>query len=258
MVPIMSIMSYIMPFLLPPGLILALVIFCILIWWPKPFLSRFIAFMSMVFLYLFSTPMFAVYFATHFEKYPSLKLNSLPKDVERIVVIGPWNDVEKDSLAPLNGSAMSRIHFATVLHEKTQAPISIIVNEGSMNIEPKAVTAIKGLINQEKLKKPVEYINKVESNDSLDTKEVAEILKKKEIKNIILITESWHMPRAVMGFEEAGIRVDPAPTAFFSSRFKHRKVQAYLPNAEALAATSTLMHEAILYYFHRIKGMFGS
>ena len=53
-------------------------------------------------------------------------------------------------------------------------------------------------------------------NTDQEAKAVANLLNK-EVPNIILVTSAFHMPRAQMVFEAAGIAVSPFPVDFLSN-----------------------------------------
>ncbi len=42
----------------------------------------------------------------------------------------------------------------------------------------------------------------------------AEVLLPQGIKRVVVVTQAWHMPRAVWSFQQAGFEVVPAPVGF--------------------------------------------
>ena len=76
----------------------------------------------------------------------------------------------------------------------------------------------------------------------------AQVLQEAGIRKIYLVTHAWHMPRAVLAFEKAGLEVIPAPTAFVSR--SDGQLQDFLPSASALQLTYYAIHEwlGILWY----------
>jgi len=69
--------------------------------------------------------------------------------------------------------------------------------------------------------------------------------------NIILVTSTFHMPRAQMLFEKEGFEVVPYPVDFKSLSTDSITFMDYLPNGQSLAKTERGIRELIgrLYYW---------
>ena len=48
----------------------------------------------------------------------------------------------------------------------------------------------------------------------------AELLRERELRTIVLVTDGWHMPRAAASFRACGLKVIPAPCTLRSARFE--------------------------------------
>jgi uncharacterized SAM-binding protein YcdF (DUF218 family) len=72
--------------------------------------------------------------------------------------------------------------------------------------------------------------------------ECRKLLGKRGINRITLVTEAFHMPRAVRCFSKAGFEVTPAPCRFRAGRYEHN-LQTYLPSAGAARGFQTVAHE---------------
>ncbi|UCV19191.1 YdcF family protein [Ferribacterium limneticum] len=71
----------------------------------------------------------------------------------------------------------------------------------------------------------------------------APILKAAGVQRILLVTHAFHMPRARLLFEQAGLEVIPAPTAFFSHQSFDWLLSDFLPQAKALQISYYALHE---------------
>lgn len=72
----------------------------------------------------------------------------------------------------------------------------------------------------------------------------APVLKAAGINRILLVTHAYHMPRAKMLFEQAGLDVIPAPTAFRDHpNSGHWLLTDFLPRAKALRTSYHALHE---------------
>jgi uncharacterized SAM-binding protein YcdF (DUF218 family) len=68
----------------------------------------------------------------------------------------------------------------------------------------------------------------------------AQLLNDHNVKRVALVSNAWHLPRAVAKFEAAGLSIVPAPMGFSRSM---TDVYAFLPSAGALSATNRALHE---------------
>ena len=73
----------------------------------------------------------------------------------------------------------------------------------------------------------------------------APMLKAAGVRRIVLVTHAFHMPRAKLLFERAGLEVIPAPTAFFSHATFDWLLTAFLPQTKALQISYYALHERL-------------
>ncbi len=82
---------------------------------------------------------------------------------------------------------------------------------------------------------------------SMDTAEnavfSAAMLKAAGIRRVLLVTQAFHMPRARRFFEQAGLTVVPAPTAFAGRPGTSWQFADFLPQAAALHRSYYALHE---------------
>jgi uncharacterized SAM-binding protein YcdF (DUF218 family) len=87
-----------------------------------------------------------------------------------------------------------------------------------------------------------------------DTRENAEAVQKLlPGKTVILVTSSFHMWRSVGMFKKQGFSVLPAP-AGYRSQTRHGSYTDYLPQADALATSSTAIAEYLSLSWYWITG----
>ncbi|MCJ7798407.1 MAG: YdcF family protein [Polaromonas sp.] len=70
---------------------------------------------------------------------------------------------------------------------------------------------------------------------------LAPLLQQDGVQRIALVTDAWHMPRAVVAFEQAGLAVTPAPMGFV--RPIESAVLQWLPSARGLLASQQVLRE---------------
>jgi uncharacterized SAM-binding protein YcdF (DUF218 family) len=74
---------------------------------------------------------------------------------------------------------------------------------------------------------------------------------------ILLVTSAYHMRRAQLIFEQAGMAVVPFPVDFQSSAGAPFSILDLLPGAESLRRTEMALREAYGYWFYWLKGRGG-
>ena len=71
-------------------------------------------------------------------------------------------------------------------------------------------------------------------------------------RRVILVTTSWHMPRAAYLFRRAGIDCQPFPVDFHLDTTRRVKALDFVPSAGAWQGTETALRECYGYAFYRI------
>ena len=77
----------------------------------------------------------------------------------------------------------------------------------------------------------------------------AQLLAQDKIHTVILVTQPWHMPRALWAFEHEGLDVIPAPT--MRTYLQHPfDPELFLPDSQALTDSFYALHEmlGLIYY----------
>ncbi len=70
---------------------------------------------------------------------------------------------------------------------------------------------------------------------------------------VLLVTSAFHMPRAKVQFEAAGLCVEPYPVDFLVSSEKQVTIMDFLPSAGALSQTELALREFYGRTFYRIR-----
>ena len=94
--------------------------------------------------------------------------------------------------------------------------------------------------------------------DSRDTAENARllspVLKQSGVQRIALVTNAWHMPRAVAAFEKTGLVVLPAPMGFVQPQ--ENQLLEWLPSAQGLLSSRQVLRESLGIAVARVKAEF--
>ncbi|ELS33123.1 MULTISPECIES: YdcF family protein [Pseudanabaena] len=196
----------------------------------------------------------------------SLEWQYLPKSnlpqVEAIVVLGggtrprlsprPWYEVNE---------AGDRILYGSLLYKQGHAPLLVVTGgraewygEGG-NPESEDMAAIAEFVGV-----PSQAI--IQESQSLNTRENAvntkQILSKRGINQILLVTSALHMPRSMEIFRKVGFECIAAPTDFLAVQHENNKGWAsildLLPSAEALKNTTNAIKEYIGLFIYQMVG----
>ena len=88
-------------------------------------------------------------------------------------------------------------------------------------------------------------------NTAQEAEEVKRLINTLNLEDVLIVTSSFHMPRAKLLFESNGINVDPFPVNFKASRKKLNWL-SFLPSAGGFGRTSSAIREAIGRLYYRI------
>ena len=208
-------------------------------------------------LYFLSLPIVSELLITPLEPYPALNEKSL-KDTsaEAIVILSAGrlrNATEYDNKDVAGDYTFGRLRYGVKLHNHTKLPILVTGGLVENNQVPLAQLMSKDLHDNF-------GINTAwQENQSTNTAENAkfsyEILSKEKIQHIFLVSDAWHMSRAVSIFEKQGFVVTPAPTRFRGlndGRFD-LELAGILPSANALILSYFALHEFVGTVWYKIR-----
>lgn len=81
----------------------------------------------------------------------------------------------------------------------------------------------------------------------------SELLKKSNIKNIVLVTSASHMTRSKMTFEKQGFNVIPAPCGYIQN-YKNYNILDFIPRSDNLSYFMRLIWELAGIVYYGIRG----
>lgn len=92
-----------------------------------------------------------------------------------------------------------------------------------------------------------------------NTEEEARAIAASGVRRVRLVTSAWHMPRARMLFERAGLEVVPAPTDYEMHFCAETPLCLgdFFPDADALSRNSFAVKEWVARFLYWLKGMAG-
>jgi uncharacterized SAM-binding protein YcdF (DUF218 family) len=227
-------------FVFPPALNIALIIIALI---SMKFYFRFSVFLiilSLVLLYVFSINVVASNLAKGLIKYPVITASSVKKypSAKAIVVLSGGNSFAS---RPYN---LQRLEAAVLVQKLTGLPILTSGHPGA--------ASMKNILEDEMGAK-VQYVEDKSKTTWQNAIASTAILKEHNIKSFYLVTNSWHMKRAMWAFKKQGLDPIPAPTDSGVRQIKYDRYRNWLPNSSALAISNFSLHEYIGSLYYRWK-----
>lgn len=247
-----SIVYLIKLLLLPPGCLLIMAL--VGLWFRKRRYGLAVTGICLLLMLVLSLPAVTNLWANYWERVPPLSRQQVVEfKPEALVVIGGGVDKsaeEYQSPVTLGFRTLIRVRYAAKLAWELGLPI--LVSGGSVfdqNCASEASLMAEVLENE--FKTPVAWLEDGSRNTAENARFSREVLGDYGIDRIVLVTQAYHMPRAMTEFRKAGFEVLPAPTAFIGHDAE-LSVLDWLPSPLALMNSFLLAHEAVGMLWYRV------
>lgn len=236
--------SLIKSLILPPVGLILLILLGVL-WWRRPLLGRGLVLLGASALLLLSLPMVSHRLMQPLEPYPALTEQDLMHPAaQAIVLLGAerYTDATEyggDSIGPIS---LQRARYAAWLQRRSGLPL--FVTGGSPPHEDPPIGLLMSRVLEQEFQVPVTQVERHSLNTQENAAFTAPILRRERISRIYLVTSAWHLPRAVRAFEQEGIQVTPAPTAFEQRNPSEGPMpQDFFPGPRSLYRSYYAIHE---------------
>jgi uncharacterized SAM-binding protein YcdF (DUF218 family) len=167
-----------------------------------------------------------------------------------IVVLGggSYVDAPEYGTDTVSDATLERLRYAANLHRRTGKPI--LVSGG----DPIRLGTSEGEQMKAALKDfgvTTRWVESGSNNTFENARLTQKTLKHAAIDSVFLVTHAWHMPRAKMAFQNAGLRVVPAPMHF--STAARLSVLDFVPTASGIRDSGYFFHEVAGIAWYRLK-----
>ena len=203
-----------------------------------------------------ANPLVANWLMATLESQHQVDPRTLPQADVAIVLGGAIYSPSPPRQDPELGEAADRVWHAARLYRAGHVKRIIVVG-GNLpwwpGGEPEAALIQKLLVE---LGVPATAIQTGDTSRNTFEKaiEARALMKEQPFAAGLLVTSAWHMPRALAVFKKAGLPVVPAPCDYRSGDGRSGTLLDWVPNAQALAITSTALREWIGYHVYRWRG----
>ena len=226
--------------ILPPASLIMLAFVGLWISRKHPKTGRLLAVLSLITLLILSLPITGNALLQSLETSPPISKSQL-KDIQAIVILGGGKNNEAPEFGnedTVNRWTLQRLRYGAYLQQQTNTPI-LVTGGAPYGGRPEADTMA------ETLQRDFHAKNIWTEGQSKDTAEnaaySATILTKHGVKRIALVSQAWHLPRAIKLFEQQGLTVRPAPTGY--THEDNEPLLRWLPKASALDKSSIALKE---------------
>ena len=243
----MPIRYFIKQLLLPPGILLLLLA---LAWWfrrSRPRLAGCCFALGLGGMWLMSLPVMVEWSARALETAPPLARedwSSLAQHADAIVVLGSGRergDPAWGSDQP-TGIGLERQRYAARLAKASGLPV--LTSGGLHYGTPPSEAELMALSMRNDFAVTVRWKEERSRTTWENAQMSAEILLPEGIKRVVVVTQAWHMPRAVWSFEKAGFSVVPAPVGFLGQD-NARPLGGWMPEFKSVWQSGQLLNEAV-------------
>jgi uncharacterized SAM-binding protein YcdF (DUF218 family) len=130
-------------------------------------------------------------------------------------------------------------------------PLPVLMSGGPFARRKQSGAAIMARVFQSDYGITATWLEEKSANTFENAAYSAAILKAHQITKVIIVTQSWHMPRAVWSFEHAGIVPIPGATARIA--LKSFKWTDIMPDYASFSRSFFALHESIGLVYYRYR-----
>lgn len=203
-----------------------------------------IAWVSIAVFYLLSIDVVSSRLTRLVEDIPVLTPDEVAEiDADAIVVLGASaNRFSPEFDRPTAGfRSLFRLRYAARLHRQTGLPI--LVSGGKTSWLPESLGRILAADLEQSFQVPVRWVEDRSLNTFENAENSAEILLAAGAKKVFLVTEAFHIRRAIEAFGGTDLIIVPAPTG--RRPLVPIDVRSFLPTLNSLADSHFAVHELI-------------
>ena len=196
-------------------------------------------------LYVAATPAFSSYLLWYFKsKIPESNDINI---AQAIVVLGvdvrDGRGIVSDRLGT---QSLERLFMAAEAYHRLHLPVAVSV--GRISKSQASVAGLMKIALKQYFSVPVTWSEERSQNTYENAAYTAALLRKENIRIIIVVAQARDLPRIIWSFEHVGLQALPWPASHTAQEIA--RVEDFLPNTRALTESFYALHELIgdLYY----------
>lgn len=248
----MALYTVLKSLLTPPGILILLLLGAFLL--ARGVLARLLIFTTGTVLTLMTLPAVAILLMAPLEPFPALTQASIPGDAQGILVLGAGSDPAPEYGGDtVDGHSLKRVRYAAYLHRLSGLPV-YVTGGGQQDGRPPVASLMAQALRDE-LGVPVAGVE-AESRTSWENAAFAgPMLERDGVGHVLLVSDAWHLPRALEAVEQAGIQATPAPTGFlhYPGWAANLDLGDWLPSARAFMDSSHAVREHLGRVWYQVR-----
>lgn len=163
-----------------------------------------------------------------------------------IVVLGGGMDLDAPEYGQpsLTRQATMRLRYGVWLARRTGLPMAFSGGVGWAQRSPVSEAEVAARMAAQEWQQPMRWQEKRSRDTRENARWTVDLLRQDGVREIVLVTHAYHMPRAVRAFEQAAagaLTITPAPMGFISPA--DRPIMNWLPTTTGSTGVYDLMHE---------------
>ncbi len=227
-------------------------------WWllkRKPKLGRSLIMLSLTLLFALSMPIIANGLMRLLEIQIQPLQPAAARSAQAIVILGGgvYHDAPEYAADAAGSLTLERLQYGAYLQRQTGLPILVAGGQPEGGGTTEAMIMQRTL--EQEFKTPVRWAEVRSLDTAQNARFSAIILKAAGIRNVLIVSHAWHLPRALIEFEKQGLSSIPAPTRFgyVQSSRPGFHVFDFLPQARALLKSTYALHEGIGMLWYKLS-----
>jgi uncharacterized SAM-binding protein YcdF (DUF218 family) len=176
------------------------------------------------------------------------------KGVQAIVVLGGGveRQAQEYGQAQPAGSTAARLRYGVWLSRQTGIPLAFSGGVGWANDSSAASEAeVADRAAKQDYGVAIRWVEQRSRDTAQNARLTQALLAADGVKQIALVTNAWHMPRALGDFSATGLQVTPAPMGFVTPRSSG--LLEWLPTAQGLASSQVVLREWLALQVYRLS-----
>ncbi|MBP9743287.1 MAG: YdcF family protein [Burkholderiales bacterium] len=233
-------------FFLPPFNAIIIIIIGIILTNFRKKTGIIIALLGILLLYIQATPIMAYWISKKYEL-PPLTSQEFQSSQAIVILGGGVNRKGPEYTLDANVSKATLIRLNYAVFLAKQDPTKLIIPSGGYTGNIREADLMRELlIDIYKVTNPIIVENQSRNTDE-NAKFAANILLARNIKNVIIVTQAFHMRRAMMLFHKYGLNPVAGSTDYYTDDNALTPALMFIPNAGAMHQVATIYHEILGY-----------
>lgn len=239
--------------LMPPASLLILFFVAAVLQYFRSKLAKPLFIITFCIFFLVSLPLTSTLLTNSLEIYPPLtpqQISESDRDVIIVLGSGKTQGQEYGREHTVTALSLTRLRYAAKLHKQTGLPI--IVTGGTVDEGETLEADVMADVLENEFGVTTIYKEGQSRNTAQNAEFSARLMKAQGLKKAFIVTNAWHMRRAMLAFTNYGVDSLAAPTAFVGGELEW-SFGLFMPDAGAFRRSTFALHELLGYGWYLLR-----